>query len=95
MPIDRPFHTGELDVQQRVGETREAQQNGRIIASSIPSGALKFIEQQAMVVLGSVDDRQQIWASICWGHPGFARALSPETVELDLTQTYRNPHDPV
>jgi len=47
---------------------KEAQQNGRIIADKILKGALKFIEQQPFVVLGSVDRQQNIWASILCGH---------------------------
>lgn len=55
MRLENPYHEGELLVQQQVGEAIEAEQNGRVIVDSILKGALKFIEQQPMVILGSVD----------------------------------------
>jgi len=79
---ESPYHE-ELLVQQRVSEAKEAQQNGRIIADKILKGALKFIEQQ-FVVLGSVDRQQNIWASILCGHPGFVKAVDQHAVEVDL-----------
>ena len=92
MRIQNPFHEGELLVQQRAGETAKGEQNGRIIADSIIEGAFKFIEQQPMVVLGSVDDRN-VWASILLGHPGFVRVVNSQTVEFDLKQAFINRSD--
>lgn len=94
MRPENPFHEGELLVQQRVGEAIEAQQSGKIIADTIPKGALKFIEQQPMVVLGSVDAQQNIWASVLFGHPGFIKPVDPQTIKLDLTQAIPHPRDP-
>ena len=37
-----------------------------------------------MVILGSVDEKQNVWASILLGHPGFVRAIALQTVEIDL-----------
>ena len=94
MPIENPYHEGELLVQQRVGEVGEAQNNGRVISNSILKGALKFIEQQPMVVLGSVDEQQNVWASVLVGYPGFMQAVDQHTVDFDLTQATCNWHDP-
>ena len=88
MRLENPFHEGELLVQQRAGETAKGEQNGKIIADSIIEGAFKFIEQQSMVILGSVDHRQNVWASILLGHPGFIRVVDPQTVEFDLKQAF-------
>ena len=52
-------------------------------------GAFKFTLQQPMVILGSVDEKQNVWASILLGHPGFIRAIDPQTVELDLKQAFK------
>ena len=93
MRIQNPFHEGELLVQQRAGETAKGEQNGRIIADSIIKGAFKFIEQQSMVILGSVDEGQNVWASILIGHPGFVRIVNSQTVEFDLKQAFLNPSD--
>ncbi len=94
MRLENPFHEGELLVQQTVGEESLAQQNGQIIANTVPKGALKFIEQQPMVIVGSVDPQQNIWASALFGEPGFAKSVDPQTIELDLTQVISHPHDP-
>ena len=93
MRIQNPFHEGELLVQQRAGETAKAEQNGKIIADSIIEGAFKFIEQQSMVILGSVDHRQNVWASILLGYPGFIRVVDPQTVEFDLKQAFIDKSD--
>ena len=93
MRLENPFHEGELLVQQQAGETVKGEQNGRIIADSILQGAFKFILQQPMVILGSVDEKQNVWASILLGHPGFIRAVDPQTVELDLKQAFKHSGD--
>ena len=93
MRLQNPFHEGELLVQQRAGETAKGEQNGRIIADSIVKGAFKFIEQQSMVILGSVDEQHNVWASILLGHPGFIRVIDPQTVEIDLKRAFINKSD--
>lgn len=93
MQLENPFHEGELLVQQQAGEIAKGEQNGRIIADSIPKGAFKFSEQQSMVILGSVDGEQNVWASILLGHPGFIRAVDSQTVEFDLERVFKHPGD--
>lgn len=93
--LESPFHEGELLVQQQVGETIAAQQNGQIIADTIPKGAFKFITQQPMVIVGSLDAHHHPWASILFGQPGFIQPVDPRTVELDVTQTLAHSSDPL
>jgi uncharacterized protein len=95
MRLENPFHEGELLVQQRVGEADMAQRNGQIISDTIVKGALKFIEQQSMTILGSVDARQNIWASMLFGSPGFIEPVDDKTIEVDLTQAILNSDDPL
>lgn len=94
MRLENPFHEGEIFVQQWFGEVEMAQQNGQIIADTLPKGALKLIEQQSMMILGSVDAQQNIWASVVFGSPGFIKPIDEETIEIDLNQTAVNPDDP-
>jgi uncharacterized protein len=94
MQLKSPFHEGELLVQQRVGETIAAQRNGQIIADTILKGAIEFIEQQKMVVLGSVDSQQHVWASLLFGSPGFIKYIDARAIEFDLTKATLNPLDP-
>jgi len=94
MPIPNPYHEGELRIQQLAGVPQEAEHIGRAISRTIIRGALKFIAQQSMAVLGSVDDDQNVWASILFGRPGFMTAPDEKTVEFDLSQAGINQHDP-
>jgi len=94
METENAYHEGELLVQEIVGEVEAARQNGRVISNAILKGALKFIEQQPMIILGSIDDQQNIWASVLMGQPGFTTAVNQHTIELDLTQAICNWYDP-
>ncbi|MEN8131559.1 MAG: pyridoxamine 5'-phosphate oxidase family protein [Pseudomonadota bacterium] len=86
MPISNLYHEGELAVQQRANETKMARMNGGAVDKTIPTGALRFIEQQPMAVIGSIDADGRVWASALFGQPGFLRALNDHTLEIDLSQ---------
>lgn len=90
-----PFHAGELQVQQRLGETEVARRVGRVIADRIPAGALGFIGRQRMVIAGSVDREGRPWASVLLGDPGFVSAPDPGTLELELASATCHPEDPL
>ena len=94
MRVDNPYHEGELQVQGRTGEVEQGARNGRLIKDTIVPGALAFIDQQPMVVLGSVDERKNVWASVLFGQPGFMTAPNEQTVEFDLSRAGINPDDP-
>jgi len=95
MTNNNPYHEGELAVQTRLNATDMALKTGRVIRDSIPGGALPFIEQQAMVVIGSIDPQGQVWASILFGQPGFLRAINMRTLELNLAQAGSSAEDPL
>ncbi len=90
-----PYHDGELTVQARVNESNLARVNGSVISDSIPEGALHFIEQQAMVVIGSLNSQGHVWASILFGQPGFLRAIDVHILEIDLVQAGTLAEDPL
>ena len=94
MRIEIPYHEGELLVQQRVGVLEQGQRNGRAISNSILRGALKFINQQPMAILGSLDRDLNVWASVLVGRAGFMTAVDDRTVEFDLTRIVKNAEDP-
>ena len=94
MRIDNPFHEGELFVQRRANETEIAQRNGSVITDAIPKGALQFIGQQSLAILGSLDHDGNVWASVLVGEPGFLSAPDERTVELDVTQRPSAEDDP-
>ena len=95
MAIGNPYHEGELAVQKRVDETEMARINSSAIDETILAGALRFIEQQPMVVIGSIDAQGHVWASTLFGNPGFFRALDNKTLELDVSQPHSAEDDPL
>ena len=94
MKIENPYHEGELQVQARVGVLDEGAMNSRVIQDSIIKGALRFINQLPMAVFGSLDQEENVWASIFVGTPGFMQAEDERLVNFDLTTMVHNPHDP-
>ena len=74
MQIQSPFHEGELRVQQRAGEAERANKPGHAISDTIIPGAIGFIGQQQMAVIGSIDPQQNVWASVLFGEAGFMDA---------------------
>ncbi len=95
MSILSPYHEGELLVQERTGQQIQAGQNGGVITDRIIPGAIPFIAQQPMVVLGSVDTDQNVWASVLFGPPGFVSATDDRTVDFDLSQAGYDEKDPL
>ena len=94
MRIESPYHAGELLVQEHVGVLSEGASNSRVIQDSILKGALRFLNQQGMAVLGSLDQDRNVWASVLMGQPGFMKAGDERTVTFDRTTMVHNPHDP-
>ncbi len=90
-----PFHAGELEVQRRVGEQAMAAGNGRVISDAIPGGALPFLGQQSMAIVGSVDADGTPWASALFGLQGFLSASGPHRVEIDLALAGLDRTDPL
>ena len=95
MRIEQPYHEGELLVQERAGELTRGERNGAVISTTIIQGAIRFLAKQTMIVLGSVDKRGRVWASMLFGPPGFVSAPNEGTVELDLTKSVQAPDDSV
>ena len=94
MKIQNPYHEGELEVQERVGCLRGGEESAQVISDSIVKGALRFIGQQPMAVLGSIDKEQNVWASVLVGKPAFMEAVDERTVTFDLTKIAHNLDDP-
>ena len=88
------FHEGELDIQERAGAAVQGRNSGRMIAEAIIPGAVKFLNKQPLLVAGSVDADSSVWASIVVGRPGFMVA-QPQSIDVDLSETLRIPHDPL
>ena len=85
------YHSGELSVQQRAGVREMADRIGKSIGSTIPPRAQDFLQSQPFVVVGSVDARGRVWASLLTGIPGFVQVLDEETVRIHGQATTGDP----
>ena len=74
---EEPFHRGERLVQERTGvAARMAVAGKRAIREYMDEQHRDFFEQLPFVVVGSVDDAGQPWASVLSGAPGFMEATA-------------------
>ena len=82
-PSDEPFHRGERLVQDRVGVGARMAVAGRhAIREYMDEQHREFFESLPFVVVGSVDDSGQPWASVLAGPPGFMTAASPQMLTV-------------
>jgi predicted pyridoxine 5'-phosphate oxidase superfamily flavin-nucleotide-binding protein len=76
------FHSGEIAVQERAGVRDVAEDVGEGIVDHLPQGASEFLERRQMAVLGTVDSRGNVWASVVTGDPGFIETVDDRTVKI-------------
>ncbi len=94
--MSTPYHEGELAIQQRAQESHIAERNGSVISRTIMRGALSFIRQQPMAVLGSQDQEGRLWASLLFGNSGFLDpANDGPSLRILLGEADRQPADPL
>ncbi len=68
------FHEGELAVQRRAGVRGRAERTGAMIGSSIDAADRRFLSELTFVIVGGVDERGRMWATLLLGPPGFILA---------------------
>lgn len=85
------YHPGEIEVQERAGVRSRAERVSNSIHPTIPPAACEFLEEQLMVVVGSVSPDGRVWASLLIGEPCFVRALDERTVRIDATPLSGDP----
>lgn len=91
--MDNVFHSGELEVQQRVGETQAAETNKKLVTPYIVKGAVNFVEKQAMAIVGSRNKAGELWASLLIGNYGFVKVQDPTSVVFNTSKLISDPAD--
>jgi predicted pyridoxine 5'-phosphate oxidase superfamily flavin-nucleotide-binding protein len=76
------FHIGEIAVQERAGVRDIAEDVGEGIVDHLPPGASDFLARRQMAVLGTVDSRGNVWASVVTGDPGFIETVDDHTLRI-------------
>ncbi|MBL4753409.1 MAG: pyridoxamine 5'-phosphate oxidase family protein, partial [Flavobacteriales bacterium] len=91
--MNRVYHSGEIEIQQRVGEESIANANGRVVTDAVISGAINFIEKQPMAIVSSANLQGQIWTSLLIGDFGFTRVPNANTLTIDKSKIYSASND--
>jgi uncharacterized protein len=85
------FHSGEIEVQNRAGVRDIANDVGEGILDFVPPDAAEFLSRRQMAVLGTVDSRGRVWASIVAGAPGFIEVVDAHTLRIDARPSSSDP----
>lgn len=91
--LNSPYHAGEQQVQQRLGEEQIAARHAQAIRPTIPASVVAQLALQQMVIVSSLDADGRVWTSVLQGAPGFALSPQPTQVALNLTQVFASPDD--
>ncbi|RUM26358.1 flavin-nucleotide-binding protein [Rhizobium vallis] len=87
-----PWHEGELAMQRSVGVVERMDGPGRnFVRKAMPEQHRAFFPMLPFVVLGAVDAKGDVWATVRAGHPGFLASPEPELLDVSLA---RDPADP-
>ena len=76
------FHSGEIAVQERAGVRDIADDVGEGTIDFIPPDAADYLSRRPMAVLGTVDRRERVWASVVTGAPGFIEIVDDHTLSI-------------
>lgn len=90
--LPSPWHDGERALQRSVGLEQRMDEVGRkVVRPYMPEQHRTFFAQLPFVVLGSVDEQGDAWATLRAGTPGFLASPDPGTLRLELPPA---PDDP-
>ncbi len=89
------FHEGELAVQRRAHVAEPAERNSAMIRDVIPRGAIAFLREQRMAVVGSGSEDGSVWASVIFGPAGFVDAAEDgRSLTIGIPKEVREAGDP-
>jgi hypothetical protein len=81
--IDSPFHSGEQQMQERLGVRDVIEPFARrAVRDHMPDQHRDFYAQLPFVLIGSVDDRGRPWASLVARAPGFMSSPDGQTLDI-------------
>lgn len=87
------WHAGEKAIQQKVGVAERMEAVGqRVVRDFMADQHRDFYTQIPFIIVGSVDQAGDAWASLLAGRPGFISSPTPRSLEIDAPP---DPSDPV
>jgi hypothetical protein len=92
IPASSPFHSGEIELQRKLGVAERMDQFGRrVIRDHMPEQHRDFFEQLPFLVAGTVDAAGDVWATLLAGEPGFAHSPDPRQLAITLPSDTSDP----
>ncbi|MBY5342873.1 MULTISPECIES: pyridoxamine 5'-phosphate oxidase family protein [Rhizobium] len=89
-----PWHAGELAMQRSVGVAERMDGPGRnFVRKAMPEQHRAFFPMLPFVVLGAVDAKGDVWATVRAERPGFMVSPEPEILEVRLPRDAADPAD--
>jgi predicted pyridoxine 5'-phosphate oxidase superfamily flavin-nucleotide-binding protein len=86
------WHEGEKTLQASVGMLERMEITGkRVVRDFMPDQHREFYAQLPFVVLGSVDRKDDAWATFVEGRPGFMASPSPQVLDIALRASPTDP----
>ncbi len=86
------WHEGETFIQEKLGvKERMASVGQRVIRDYMPDQHRDFYAQLPFIVLGSVDQTGDTWATFVEGQPGFMSSPSPVVLDIAATRDASDP----
>jgi len=77
------WHAGETTIQETVGAADRMEMIGqRVVRDYMPDQHRAFYAQIPFIVLGSVDQRGDAWATLVAGSPGFITSPAPTVLDI-------------
>ncbi|MEM7760572.1 MAG: pyridoxamine 5'-phosphate oxidase family protein [Cyanobacteria bacterium P01_A01_bin.40] len=89
---ESPFHVGELAIQARLGILNRMDRQGRrMIREYLTEQHQQFFAQLSYIIVGTVDEQNNPWASILVGQPGFLATPSDRILQIKATPLLGDP----
>ena len=96
MKIENPFHQGEIEVQEMLGERSTALLNGRLYEDSVIGPAHKFLSQMFFFIMSTQNDTGEMDITVLLGGAGFMTVVeNGKNLNFDLKRVQDRSTDPV
>lgn len=87
-----PWHSGEVEVQQRLGVAERMARNGsRVVRDHMPDQHRDFYGAIPFMMIGTVDPSGDVWASMVTGDEGFMNSPTPTELDIDFMPDATDP----
>ena len=87
-----PFHSGEREIQERLGVRERIEALGRrVIRDHMPDQHRDFYNQLPLLLTGTIDKAGRPWASVLFGRPGFIASPNPRTLMVAARPVFGDP----